>query len=763
MTNRLKTSWRLAAAALALGCAGCQTAVVRTSALSPDLPEAPTISADNTWAFEPQRDRFSPEALLDLRALNETVAGETGFVGRSPDGGDFARGDGTPLRFWAATTYVYADPDKDLAFHARFLAKRGVNMVRWHGTIFPRQEGARLQDIDARARDGLWRLVAAMKQEGIYVTVSPYYARPFKPQPSWATPRDSQGFYGLLFFDPILQQAYKTWLRELFTVENPYTGLALKDDPAVAIVQLQNEDSLLFWTFNRIEGRDRALLGRQYARWLQQKYGSLAAARRAWRGMQLEDDDFAGGVVGLFNLWELTQPLLPFRGGKARRLADQTEFLTATMRQFNAEIARYLRQELGVKQLINAGNWKTVDAARLNDAERYSYTANEVIAVNRYYNGGPHQGPHSGWAIVNGDRFGERSVLFNPDKFPLNLKQVAGHPMLVTESSWVPPLGYQSEGPFLTSVYQSLTGIDGFYWFSLGVEGWRQPSWANDFKPSLRKWIADTPELLGNFPAAALLYRRGYVRTGRPVLEERRPLADLWQRRPAVLAEAAGFDPNRDRGWGQRAAGAVGRIDPLAFLVGPVKVTYGRPAAESAAIDTAPYIDRQAKVLRSVTGEVVWDYGRGICTLNAPKARGATGFLGSAGEIALDGVTISAKNHYATALLIALDDRELGRSRRALLQIGTIARSTGWQATPTTWETERGNRETGYEVLDRGRAPWRIVNTEMTVEIANPHFTRAIALDINGMPQATVPLQRSDDGRRARFVLPASGKYFILE
>ena len=53
-------------------------------------------------------------------------------------------------------------------------------------------------------------------------------------------------------------------------------------------------------------------------------------------------------------------------------------------------------------QLINAGNWRTADATRLNDAERWSYTANEVIAVNRYYDP-VHLGPDRGWRIDRGD------------------------------------------------------------------------------------------------------------------------------------------------------------------------------------------------------------------------------------------------------------------------------------------------------------------------------------------------------------------------
>ena len=75
-----------------------------------------------------------------------------------------------------------------------------------------------------------------------------------------------------------------------------------------------------------------------------------------------------------------------------------TEFLSRTMYDFNRMMEKYLREELGCKQLINAGNWQTADMVKLNDAERWSYTANQVLAVNRYFSG-IHIGKNNGWAI----------------------------------------------------------------------------------------------------------------------------------------------------------------------------------------------------------------------------------------------------------------------------------------------------------------------------------------------------------------------------
>ena len=100
-----------------------------TTSVEPE-PSAPvTVSAKDTWAFEPEPDTYNNQALLDLRDLNETVAGESGFIRLSPDGRDFVKGDGSPIRFWAVNSYIWRKGQEEIADQARFLAKRGVPMA----------------------------------------------------------------------------------------------------------------------------------------------------------------------------------------------------------------------------------------------------------------------------------------------------------------------------------------------------------------------------------------------------------------------------------------------------------------------------------------------------------------------------------------------------------------------------------------------------------------------------------------------------------
>jgi hypothetical protein len=735
-----------------------------------------------TWSFTPPRDTFSADALLDLRTLNERVAGEAGFV-RSNAEGDFVRGDGKPIRFWAVNTNVaertgnvrplWPQGAPDLARHARFLAKRGVNMVRLHQQISPdlkAKPSATIDDINETQRDAIWRTVAAMRKEGIYTTLSPYWASPMKFAPGWNFPGGSeQSAQGLLFFDPTLQKAYRAWLRKLLTEKNPYTGIALVDDPSVAILQLQNEDSLLFWSFNSIKGAQRQALERLFATFLSRKYGTLVKVQDAWAGAQDAGDTPQDGRMALLNLWELTQPPRDWpligdpkdlRGGKAVRRADQTEFLARTMYDFNAAMVRFLRDELGAKQLINAGNWKTGSTELLNDAERWSYTAADVDAAN-VYNGGIHKGKHNGWAIIPGDQFTSESILLSPQLLPINLKQTQGRPMLLTEGNWVMPNNFGAEGPFLIAAYASLTGVDGYYWFATGDEGWTPPQSANGYLPNSQgKWIFATPEILGSFPAAALAYRMGYIARGAPVLQETRSVQDLWQRKPPLLSEATSFDPNRDSGDRAKAASATSRVPGSAFLVGPVQVTLGKEGAlPSRVTDFSAAVRPDA--VQSNTGQLLWNTQLGYCTVDAPEAQGVVAHFGKAPDHQLKDVRFTSTNAFGAAMAVSMDGAPLNQSRRILLQYATQSRPNGWREAPATLALDGSQQVSGFTVEAVGQSPWLVQQAKLDVVIRNPHLRSATVLDMNGMPVHTVELKRVGNNASLRF--PANAMYVVLQ
>lgn len=719
-----------------------------------------------TWAFEPPADSFRADALLDLRSLNEKTAGESGFLQKTPDG-DFALGNGKSVRFWAVNEYVQNLEGTDPVAHkARWLAKRGVNMVRVHTGLAPKEEGSKVTDVDQKEVENVWKLVAAMKKEGIYTTISPYWAIPVKLRKSWDVPGGpDQSAAGLLFWDSTLQKGYRAWLKALFAPANRFTGVPLAQDPAVGIIQIQNEDSMLFWTIQGVKGEQLRQLSTKFGGWLKAKYGSLGAANTAWGGehpgsgdfQDNQGDDFAGGRAGIYIAWHWTQTRAGYQG---KRLADQLAFFTDTMRRFNVETADYLRKELGCKQLINAGNWRPADAFRLFDAERYSYAGNDIMAVNRYFTGA-HEGKDNGWAIRPGDKFTNVSALLDPRALPVNVKQVAGYPFLIPEMEWVAPNGYQSEGPFLTAAYESLTGVDISYFFADGdVPEWQPPFIPLPWNPPTGKWAIATPMQLGQFPAAALLFREGYLQRGKPVVHEERSLEDLWYRRSPLVAEEAGYDPNRDSGGLPERSAVKTTVDPLAFLVGPVEVKYGGDPAKSTAVDLKPYVDAENKRVKSITGEIRLNYGLGVCVMDAPKAQGATGFLSKVSPLALSAVTIKSGNEYASVSVVSLDGLPIRTSKKVLVQVGTRARPTGWEDKEASWKSGNATVD-GKEVVSTGKNPWQIVNTDVTIVVKNALLRKATLLNANG--EAVEAIQASVQAGSLTLKLPANAMYVVLQ
>ena len=280
--------------------------------------------------------------------------------------------------------------------------------------------------------------------------------------------------------------------------------------------------------------------------------------------------------------------------------------------------------------------------------------------------------------------------------------------MIVTESSWVNPIAYQSEGPFLIAVYQSLSGMDAFIWFMA-----TQPEYALDPTVSfvnlngqhpLFKWSASIPAIMGGFPAAALMFRMGYIQQGAPVVHEERTISSLWNRDPPIIAEDRSFDPNRDRGHAVGSGELKTGADPLAFLVGPVEVKFDGDPAKSRVVDLSRYIDNQKKVVRSITGEVTFDYGGGLCTVDTPESPRR---LWIPREGQGDPAVAISPSVPITATRLSpwcrWTKKPLALSRKILVQVGTSARPDGWKTRTAEFPGEDGKTMLkGFQILSTG-------------------------------------------------------------
>jgi len=701
------------------------------------------------WAFEPATDTFA-DAMLDLRPLNEKIAGESGFVRRNGD--DFVLGNGKPVRFWAVNVgggvvRLGKEPQKYLA---RRLAKVGVNMVRVHSALFDRGAPDPAAP-DRKYLDSLHHLVAVLRAEGIYVKLSFYFPLWFDVKPTYGIPgydtiRNKKPF-ALLYFDARMQAIYKSWARALLTTRNPYTFVPLGKDPAVAIVEIVNEDSTFFWTFAKknIPRVQMMKLEKRFGDWLRKRYGSLAKAPAAWGARAShKNDEVRKGRVALLSAWHMTSQGVARSGISKKRMSDQLRFLTEHQKGFYADMVRYFRKDLGAKCLVSCSNWKTADARTLDALERYTYTAGDVIDRHGYF-GGRHSGEGANYSVRVGHTFADRAGVLEPTKIPIQVNAVKGFPHIISEIGWPNPNRFKAEFPFLAAAYGSLTGIDGIFFFAVG-----SPGWDHDAK----KFPVSCPTIMGQFPALALAYRRGDVREGKTVAHETLKLDDLYAFKGSAAVTPPALDALRKKDVAAPAGAAhasTGVIDPLAFFVGRVTRDFSttRHSAKIHPLEDGELVDRKKSLIRSRGREVGWDTKRGIVHIMTERTVGVTGFLGKRPRFDIGGVRVESKNHFGSIVVTSLDGESIATSKKLLIQAMTEERPFGWQV--------KGNR-----IVNLGGYPMNVRRIDATVTLEGRHSVKTVTvLDAHGYPRTKLKPERTAAGYRIK--LPPDAIYTIVE
>ena len=697
--------------------------------------------AEPGWfAFEPGQDEFKSDALLDLRALNEKRAGEKGWLAARGD--DIVTPDGKALRLWAVNASTHEGEDSAAYMFAR-LAKTGVNMARFHGLIADRGGNDPLA-LSKGALDALHYNLRAAADQGIYVHLSTYFPlwMQLKPSDGIADAAMGKNPFGLLLFEPRFQTMYKAWAKGVLTSKNPYTGKIVAEDPAVAVWEIQNEDSFLFWTMKKENigaGPWRTLCG-LFADWAIARHGSLDKAQAAWGGERHDEDDVAGKRLGLYGPWDTTRDgMRQAKPGKQARARDQVRFYAEQTRAAYADIAAFLRKECGFKGMITGSNWTTADNRQLAGIERWTYAAATDVVDRHGYFGGKHEGDASGYSVRTGHTYEDKAAVLDPADTQLGYLQLAGRPHIHTEIAWNKPNRFTADSQLLIASYGALQGVDSFFLFALG-----KGTWAGDGNG---KWPAAMPSSMGQWPAAALQFRRGDVAPASVAVRQVVKPDDMFAFKGSGVVEGENVDFRIGEAPKAGDAGNDAGFDPLSYYAGRVeRVITGLPGApdkaEPLAADLAKAIDRGGKTVASLTGELRWDWGRGLVTVDSPRSQAVTGFLSKGREFKLHDVTITAGSEYGTVHVISLDGAPLATSKRILVQSFTEEKMFGFRAS-------------GGRIEDTGRAPINVREIDASVTFSAP-VKEATALDGHGYATGAVPVQGG------KVVLPKDKLYVIV-
>lgn len=211
-----------------------------------------TAKAGAEWkAFEYHRNVL-PGSALDFSGRLDAPAGKYGPVIAGPDGHFVFRGrPEKPVRFYGVNFVGDAQlPDRKTAEElADRLAAFGFNLVRFHhhdNEIYD-HSGKEPSRILPERMDRLDYLIACLKKRGIYYTTDVYVSRRNIPSAELGgmdAIRNVREYKALFYIDDRVYADWTRWAEAFFGHVNPYTGLALKDDPALITLSLVNEGNL---------------------------------------------------------------------------------------------------------------------------------------------------------------------------------------------------------------------------------------------------------------------------------------------------------------------------------------------------------------------------------------------------------------------------------------------------------------------------------------------------------------------------------------
>lgn len=194
----------------------------------------------------------SSKTVTDMSALLDAPAGKYGFLQTTSDGHFKFENSNENIRFVGVVNVAVANfPTKEQAkILAARMAKFGINLVRIHlmdveGNygLFQNSSQNTLQ-ISADRLDKMDYFIKCMKDKGIYFNFCIHAGRVYKTGDGIDSPvKNDQSKYITLFNQKFIE-LQKDFAKKIIGHVNPYTKATYADDPAMATIELTNENSM---------------------------------------------------------------------------------------------------------------------------------------------------------------------------------------------------------------------------------------------------------------------------------------------------------------------------------------------------------------------------------------------------------------------------------------------------------------------------------------------------------------------------------------
>jgi len=405
------------------------------------------------------------------------------------------------------------------------------------------------------------------------------------------------------YFDPKLIALQKEFARDLWTHINPYTGLAYKDDPAIALTELKNESDL--FTQHVVLEPYRSRLEAQYRTWAEEN------------GLKVEEAkvDFA------------------------HPNSQVARFFVQVMTDYYQDMIAYLR-DIEVKIPINGTNWSRVLGVLAANL------ATDFTDSHCYWN-------FPRWEHPEGTDIRPMVGEIDNNLAVLSLMRSLEKPFFVSEWDHAWPAPYRAESSLIYAAVGALQGWSGFtiHTYRYGTHHPVDCMGATTINGVTYRMHFDAfndPAKFGLFYHAALLFRRGDVRPA-----EKSAAIQIPEDMPTWLQKGPKDVPALTLLSEKHRVG-------IALPGEPCDADVVMPPQE-------PSVERGTGEVLSDTGELWRSWTKRVGWIDTPRTKAAYGFWGEVGKVSLKGLELEVKTDFATVALSSLTDEPIGESDALLL------------------------------------------------------------------------------------------------
>jgi hypothetical protein len=703
-------------------------------------------------ATDAERFNFQPY-VIDHLARTGSPVDVSFLLGKDPAGkdgpitikdGHLVKPDGSRFRIWGVNLTGWTRggtllPPKDQAeAWAQALARVGINCVRMHFLDLPSRDASKAaeeeaqrkqseavgqrfrvrpaglidyrrgdnQALDPEAVDRLDYFVYQLKRHGIYVDLNLNVGMRYTAADGVPDAEVINLSKGFTYIGERMLELQRNYARMLLTHHNPYTNTEYRNEPAVATVEIVNENSLLeFWMRNWLRGelvadgpRVQLDFTPRYAQQLDAMYQDwLKTHRKPAEIARLRE--LAGVRAG--------EPVPRLRRGDfsiapAERFQAEAEFLTDVEKKYFRDMGDFLKKELGVKSLVigNADHTYWIPGQPMA-------RSNSLLDFNDAHVYWQHPAI---WGRRNSPMVDDP---LHATVLKLSRAAIAGRAFTVSEVNHPNPNEYGAEMIPILAAYAALQDWDGiyFYTFETKIRGEYQPYVADEFDLTL------DPVKMSQMPVGALIFSRADVRAAKTTITRSYSAEQVNETMRLPEADRPFFTPGFPKSLPLRHGSRIESLE-------------GKPTAKFEADVPPPYL--------SDTGELAWhlDSGKhGLVTIESPRTQALVGFVKENATLTTKHLSAEIKNEFAVITLSSLSNEPIQRADRLLLTACARWQNSGakWNDRRTLW-TDMGHDPTLIEPVEG----WLLLR----------ELDGAVAVKFTPLDGAEKPIGKPIEGRR---------------